>query len=75
MASNITTVKLEKKTKDRLEHLRAYKRETYDEIIQKILNILNTCIIDPEKARSKLIAINKQQRMKAKREKIIQKEE
>ena len=70
MAGNITTIKLEKKTKDRLEHLRSYKRETYEEIVQKILNILNICLADPEKARSKLITLNKRQRIKAKRDKI-----
>ena len=70
MAGNITTIKLEKKTKDRLEHLRSYKRETYEEIVQNILNILNICLADPEKARSKLITLNKRQRIKAKRDKI-----
>ena len=33
----ITTVKLKSKTKKRLDHLRVYRRETYDEILEKIL--------------------------------------
>jgi hypothetical protein len=42
----ITTIKLDKKTKDRLEHLREHK-ETYNEIINKALNILNICLKNP----------------------------
>jgi len=37
----ITTIKLNKDTKARLEHLREHKSESYDEIINKSLNILN----------------------------------
>ena len=57
--SEITTIKLYKKTKDRLEKLRNYKRESYDEIIQKMLDILNTLRVEPERARSKLVSIDK----------------
>ena len=56
----VTTVKLYKKTKDRLEKLRMYKRESYDEILQRLLEILSLCRIDPDRARSKLIAIERQ---------------
>ena len=37
MANKITTLKLEQETKQRLEKLREHKRETYDEIIRKII--------------------------------------
>ena len=57
---DVTTIKIYKKTKERLEKLRSYKRESYDEILQKMLEILNLCRLDPEKARSKLIALNRQ---------------
>lgn len=42
----ITTIKLDNKTKQRLEHLREHK-ETYNEIINKALNILNICLKNP----------------------------
>jgi hypothetical protein len=44
--NSITTIKLDKKTKERLEHLREHK-ETYNEIINKTLNILNICLKNP----------------------------
>jgi predicted transcriptional regulator len=60
--SKITTVKLDKETKNRLDHLKEYKRETYDEIVHKMLNILNLCKVSPERARARLIAIDRQKR-------------
>lgn len=54
----ITTIKLYKKTKSRLDKFRIYKRETYEEILQKILELLNTCRIHPEKAKAKLLALD-----------------
>lgn len=58
----ITTIKLEKETKERLDHLKEYKRETYEEILQKMLEILNICRFNPERARARLIAIDRQKR-------------
>jgi hypothetical protein len=55
----ITTIKLSKKTKDRLDKLKVYKRESYEEIIQKMLEILNLVRTNPEQARSKLVAIDR----------------
>ena len=66
MAGKITTIKLSEGTKDRLNHLKVYQRETYDEILNKVLDILNLAIHDPERARSKLILIGKQSRRKNK---------
>ena len=57
--SKITTIKLENSTKNRIEKLRSYKRETYDEILQKLLQILNICKVNPELARAKLIALDR----------------
>lgn len=54
----ITTIKLDKKTKKRLDKLKYYKRETYDEVLLKMLNILNLTRIAPEKARAKLIELD-----------------
>jgi hypothetical protein len=64
--SEITTIKLRKSTKDRIEKLRVYRRESYDEIIQKILDILNTCRVNPSRAQVRLAAIERQKRKQRK---------
>lgn len=58
MAGNNTTIKLSKKTKERIDTFRIYKRETYDEILQAMLTILNLCKVDPERARARLAAVD-----------------
>ena len=58
----ITTIKLSKETKDRLDKLRIYKRESYDEVLQSMLETLNTCRMDPEKAKAKLLFMEKQRK-------------
>jgi hypothetical protein len=58
----ISTIKLSRATKERLDHLKVYRRETYEEILQKILNLLNLVRQNPEQARSRLISIDKQKR-------------
>lgn len=58
----ITTVKLSKSTKDRIDKLRMYKRETYDEILQNLLSILNICKVNPEAAKRRLSMIDKKTR-------------
>jgi serine/threonine-protein kinase RIO1 len=47
----LTTIKLSKETKKRLDNLREYKKESYDEILGKILSVLNMSKLDPLKAR------------------------
>ncbi len=61
MVSNtkITTIKVDKETKARLDKLKVHAKESYDEIIQKILFILNLCKASPEEAKGRLIAIDK----------------
>ncbi len=54
----ITTIKLERETKARLDKLRENKRETYDEIIKKVLWILNMVRVEPDNAKKKLQAID-----------------
>ena len=53
MASNekITTIKVLEETKTRLEKLREHKKESYDNILRKILYVLNTAREDPDKAK------------------------
>ena len=68
--AEITTIKLNKKTKDRLDKLRVHKRETYDEILQRTLSILNLCRVDPERAQFRLRSIERQIRLKSKKKEI-----
>jgi len=56
--TQITTIKLTKKTKSRLDYLKTHKRETYDETIKKMLAILNICKVNPLRAKSKLKEID-----------------
>lgn len=56
----ITTIKLNKDTKQRLERVRLHNRESYDELVQRIMNILNICRADPEKAQRRLRFIERQ---------------
>jgi hypothetical protein len=58
MKNNITTIKIQKETKTRIEKLREHKRETYDDILRKILYVLNTNRDDPDKARKILVKID-----------------
>ena len=58
MNKNITTIKIQKETKARIEKLREHKRETYDDILRKILYVLNTNRDDPDRARKILVKID-----------------
>ncbi|MBS3081030.1 hypothetical protein J4221_06140 [Candidatus Pacearchaeota archaeon] len=58
MKNKITTIKISKETKERLDGLKEYNRESYDEILRKILFILNYTKKDPEKAHNILIKID-----------------
>lgn len=55
----ITTIKLEKKTKERLERLKIHPKESYNEAIKKALEILNICRQNPLKGREKLMEIDR----------------
>lgn len=59
LCMEITTIKLEKETKKRLDKLKVHKRESYDDVLQKILGILNVCRINPFQARMKLKEIDR----------------
>jgi hypothetical protein len=62
----ITTIKLKKETKERLDHLKEYRRESYEDIIKKILGILNILKSEPVKARGILYRINLKRKKLAK---------
>ena len=66
----ITTIKISRNTKERLEHLRSYKRESYEEIMEKMLSVLNLCRLNPEQARAKLVFLDKERRRNLGREKL-----
>ena len=67
----ITTIKLSKRTKDRIDHLKVYKRETYEDILQRMLEILNVCRLEPERARNNLIIIDKERKRNLNKVKIV----
>jgi len=45
--NNMTTIKVEENTKKRIDQLKEYKRETYNEVLNKMLNIVNITIKNP----------------------------
>jgi len=67
----ITTIKLSTETKERLDHLKEYDRETYNELINKLFYILNVCRKEPLKAQKILENLDK----RIKRKIIIKKKE
>ena len=56
--TNITTIKLDKSTKNRIDKLKIHEKESYDKTLQKILSILNTLKQNPFQARTKLEEID-----------------
>jgi hypothetical protein len=76
MANNkITTIKLLRETKNRLDKLRIHKRETYDEILQRTLGILNLTRVNPERAQTRLRVIERRTRRKNAGQKLVEKED
>jgi uncharacterized protein (UPF0147 family) len=59
MKPDITTIKIDKKTKQRLDNLKEYERESYEEVLRKILYILNTIRRDSEIANNVLRNIDR----------------
>jgi len=58
--ANITTIKLEKETKSRLDKLKEHEKESYNQVIKKILYILNLIRRDPLLGNNVLDNIDKQ---------------
>ena len=71
----ITTIKLLEETKLRIEKLREHKRESYDDILRKILYVLNVARDEPEKARRVLERISELRERMIQEEKEIKKNE
>ena len=56
--SRVTTVKLLEETKLRIEKLREHKRESYDDLLRKIIYVLNVAREEPDKAKRVLERIS-----------------
>ena len=46
--ADISTVKIYKKTKSKLDNYREYKNESYDEVINKLVYIADNCSKNPK---------------------------
>jgi len=51
MVEKITTIKVWEKTKLRLNRLKEFDLESYEQVLRKMLYILNMCRKNPEKAK------------------------
>lgn len=59
MGSENTTIKINKKTKERLDNLKEHEKESYEEVIEKILHVLNITRKNPLLANRVLRGIDK----------------
>jgi len=59
MKTQNTTIKLSNKTKERLDNLKEYSKESYEEVLKKILHILNQIRKDPLSGNRLLTNIDK----------------
>ena len=75
MNKAITTLKLKKETKSRLDKLKEHPRETYDETIRKMLGILNITKVEPEKAKAILTRIDETKKKASKEKRAIKQQE
>lgn len=55
----VTTIKISTETRERLAKLKEYERETFDEVLNKVLYVLNMCKKEPEKAKKFLENIDR----------------
>lgn len=61
-----TTIKVDLDTKHQLDQFREYKRETYDELIRKMLYIVKKAKTQPELSKETITAIeNARKRIRA----------
>lgn len=59
MKAESTTIKLSKKTKERLDNLKEHSAESYEEVLKKMLYILNLIRKSPELGNKALGHIDK----------------
>lgn len=72
---DITTIKIERQTKARLSRFKEHEKETYEEVIRKILYILNRIKKDPISGNRLLEKIDNDIRRRQKHIKEIKKDE
>ena len=65
----ITTIKLHKETKERIDKLKDSHNESYDDVLKKILYILNNTRESPEKGKKILEQIETRRELMIKQEK------
>jgi len=63
--AGVTTIKISTEIRERLGKLKEYDRETFNEVLNKILYALNMCRKDPEKAKRFLENIDRRIRKKS----------
>jgi hypothetical protein len=68
--NKITTIKIQKQTKSRLDKLKEHERETYEQILRKMLFILNTTRKNPESATKIIKRIDKNIKRKSRYTKV-----
>ena len=59
-----TTIKLSRKTKARLDNIKLFQRETYEEVITKMLDLMNLFKTNPVEAQRKLHQIDELKKSK-----------
>ena len=59
MKQDTTTIKLSRKTKERLDNLKEHSQESYEEVLKKLLYILNLIRKSPELGNKALGNIDK----------------
>jgi len=66
MYMDVCTIRLHGKTKSQLDRYREYRNESYDEVVQKLVSIADTCKTEPELSREAVERVEKaRQRIKA----------
>ncbi len=62
---DVCTIRLRSKTKTQLDRYREYRNESYDEVVQKLVSIADTCKTEPELSREAVERVDKaRQRIK-----------
>lgn len=59
----VTTIKIQEETKARLDKLKEHKRETYDDLLRKMLGILNVAKVNPDRSKSILESIDRHKKV------------
>lgn len=73
--ATVTTIKIHKGTKKRLDRLKEHRRETYEEVLRKVLFIINLSKKNPEKAQKIFNKIDSAIKKKEKYTEVYQEDE